>query len=366
MKVVIIIPTYNEAGNIERLISEIQSRIAPLPHQIDLLVVDDDSPDGTGDRVRSLMGLYSNLHLLKGKKKGLGAAYIRGMTFAMNHLNADVVMEMDADFSHNPADIARLLDTLCNADFVIGSRYVRGGKIPDNWAYLRKLNSKFGNIFARYIVGLSPIRDCTAGFRAIRTSILKKINLSMIKTRGYCFQINLLYKAVINGARVVEIPVEFTDRTHGESKLGLRDIVEFFLFVWVIRLGSNTTFFKFIVVGLSGFIVNLGLFTIFLSLGLNKYIASPISIEISIISNFMLNKMWTFSNDKNDDGLVIKDVKFNIFSNFTLIISYAAFVLLSLVYPKVVPHIFQGVGVLFAALVNYFFNTYWTVSKKNQ
>ena len=185
---------------------------------------------------------YKNIHLITGQKQGLGTAYIRGMKDAIDVLNADIVMEMDADFSHKPEDVPRLISALDQkTDFVIGSRYVKGGKIPDNWSFTRKMNSKWGNIFARYITGLHEIRDCTAGFRAIRSSIIKKMDLSNLKVQGYAFQIALLHQAIVHGAIVDEIPVEFVDRTRGETKLSFSDIFEFIINAWWIRLVSIKT-----------------------------------------------------------------------------------------------------------------------------
>ena len=164
-----------------------------------VLVVDDHSPDGTADAVRELMATYPNLHLITGEKEGLGAAYIRGMTYALQELRAEAVMEMDADFSHKPADVPRLLAALDEgADFVIGSRYVPGGSIPENWGRLRQAISRWGNIFARYLAGLYRVKDCTAGFRAIRGSLLKRIDFSSLKVQGYAFQIALLNQAMLN------------------------------------------------------------------------------------------------------------------------------------------------------------------------
>lgn len=164
------------------------------------------------------------------------------MKDAIDVLNADIVMEMDADFSHKPEDVPRLISALDQkTDFVIGSRYVKGGKIPDNWSFTRKMNSKWGNIFARYITGLHEIRDCTAGFRAIRSSIIKKMDLSNLKVQGYAFQIALLHQAIVHGAIVHEIPVEFVDRTRGETKLSFSDIFEFIINAWWIRLVSIKT-----------------------------------------------------------------------------------------------------------------------------
>jgi dolichol-phosphate mannosyltransferase len=144
---------------------------------------------------------------------------------------------MDADFSHDPGDIPRLLTALADgSDFVIGSRYVPGGSIPSNWSAFRKANSKWGNIFARYIAGLRGVRDCTSGYRAIRASTLLKIELSNLAVTGYAFQMSLLHAAVNCGATVTEIPIKFADRVRGESKIGIADIVEFMIKSFEIRL----------------------------------------------------------------------------------------------------------------------------------
>ena len=364
MKVVIIIPTYNEAGNIERLISEINTNISSLLHSVHLLIVDDNSPDGTGQRVRNLVERYPNLHLMTGSKGGLGSAYKRGISHALYCLGADTIMEMDADFSHKPTDIARLLEGLRDADFVIGSRYVEGGKIPDNWAYGRKLNSKFGNIFARYIVGLKPIKDCTAGFRAIKASVLKHIKLSAIKTRGYCFQIDLLQRAVVKGAKVLEIPVEFVDRSKGESKLGLKDIFEFLIFVWVIRLENWKTFFKFNIVGIIGIFFNLGLFSVLLKMGFSSYSSSALSIGSLVISNYILNQKWTFSKSNKPDSVEIESLGFNRIFYSSFLFPYITFIILSLICPRVTPHVFQGIGLFISVLVSYFLVSHSNTSKK--
>nr|WP_305907133.1 polyprenol monophosphomannose synthase [Methylomarinum sp. Ch1-1]MDP4519859.1 polyprenol monophosphomannose synthase [Methylomarinum sp. Ch1-1] len=176
MKTVIIIPTWNEQKNISRLIEELQQQFLNIAHDMHILVVDDNSPDGTAETVKQLQSMYPNIHLLRGRKQGLGAAYVRGMTHALNVLKADVVFEMDADFSHKPSDVPRLHQALDEgADFVIGSRYVEGGSIPDEWGWHRRMNSRYGNIVARYLAGLYQVRDCTAGFRAIRSTLLKKL-----------------------------------------------------------------------------------------------------------------------------------------------------------------------------------------------
>jgi len=361
MKVVIILPTYNEQGNIAALLASLSGEFRRLQHDMHILVVDDNSPDGTADVVRAAMRDMSYLHLITGEKAGLGAAYIRGMQHALGELQADVVFEMDADFSHAPADVPRLLAALeAGADFVIGSRHVKGGSIPAEWSVWRKLNSAGGNWVARYIAGLYGIRDCTAGFRAIRASILRQIDFSALRVKGYAFQVALLHQAVTLGAVVKEIPVHFVDRKQGQSKLGLTDITEFVLNAWWIRMRALRTFLRFAVVGASGTVVNLGAFSAALHTGLNKYVASAVAIEVSIVWNFLLNNYWTFKERKTRDRTRIKGLKYNLVSLATLGVSFATFSLMSVLLPRLSPEIDQLAGIVPAVLVNYFLNSYWT------
>ena len=361
LRVVIILPTYNERENIGNMIDALQAQFDTLPHDMQILVVDDSSPDGTADVVRMKQASSSNVHLLMGQKSGLGAAYIRGMMHAMDQLGADAVFEMDADFSHKPEDVPRLMAALdAGADFVIGSRYVKGGSIPEKWGLLRRMNSWGGNIVARYVAGIYKVRDCTAGFRAIRTTLLKQISFDDLRVQGYAFQVALLHEAVSLGAVVKEVPVDFIDRTEGESKLGISDIIEFVLNAWWIRLHSSRTFIKFAIVGLSGVIVNLGVFKLLLEANVNKYLASPISIEASIITNFLLNNYWTFRWRKSQDHTHIKGLKFNMVSLVSLAVSYSTFVVLSVLFPETPPEIHQIAGIAPAMFINYFLNSYWT------
>lgn len=361
LKTVIIVPTYNERGNIAALVDALQEQFKCIRHNMHILVVDDNSPDQTADVVREMQRSHPNLHLLNGQKQGLGVAYIRGMRHAMQELSADVVFEMDADFSHKPEDVPRLLSAIEDgADFVIGSRYVPGGTIPQEWGLYRRLNSRFGNIVARYLAGIYSVRDCTAGFRAIRTSILRCIDFDKLRVQGYAFQVALLHAAKTNKARIVEIPVNFIDRTQGESKLGLRDVAEFILNAWWIRFDSSKTFIKFLIVGASGVAVNLGAFTLLLAQGLNKYAASPIAIELSIITNFFLNNGWTFRWRKTKDRTRTRGIKFNVVSLLSLGVSYSTFIALSIVLPDHPPQFHQFIGIIPATLVNYFINSNWT------
>jgi dolichol-phosphate mannosyltransferase len=361
MRVVVVVPTYNERENVPQLIRALQAEFSLIPHRCEVLIVDDQSPDGTGSVVRALQQHARGLHLLSGRKQGLGAAYCRGMGHALAALRADVVFEMDADFSHDPRDVRRLLAAIEDgADFAIGSRYVPGGSIPREWGLHRKLISILGNVVARYVTGLYRIRDCTAGFRAIRASVLREVDLSKLRVRGYAFQVALLHACVSRGAAVREIPVAFVDRSRGESKLGWRDVAEFVANAWWIRLSSSRTFVKFAIVGASGVAVNLGLFTLLLAAGLNRFVASPLAIEASIVSNFLLNNYWTFRWRNAQGALALRGLKFNAVSLLSLAVSYGTFVGLSLLYPGQPPQLHQLVGIAPATLVNYFLNSYWT------
>ena len=361
MRIVMVIPTYNEKDNIGLLVDRLEEAFQKISHEMSILVVDDNSPDGTASVVKEKMAAFRNVFLITGRKEGLGSAYIRGMKHAMEEMSTDGVMEMDADFSHNPEDVPRLVSALSGgADFVIGSRYVEGGSIPKDWGVLRKLISWGGNVFARYVAGMYRIRDCTAGFRAIRVSLLEKIDLAGLRIRGYAFQMVLLNQAVLRKAVIREIPVEFVDRTRGETKIGASDILEFMINAWWIRLENSKVFMEFCAVGLAGVFVNLGVFSLLIHYGMNKYIASPIAIEVSIMGNFLLNNAWTFSERDVRDRFHVKGLKFNIVSFIALGISYLVFVLLSVSFPKVAPHYHQVIGIIPATFVNYFFNTCWT------
>jgi dolichol-phosphate mannosyltransferase len=361
MKVVVILPTYNEKDNIGLMIRALQEEFKKIRHDMNILVVDDNSPDGTADVVRAEAKRASNIFLITGRKQGLGAAYVRGMKYAVGELGADAVMEMDADFSHKPEDVPRLIAALDEgADFAIGSRYVPGGSIPEDWTFFRRMNSKWGNVFARYVAGMYRVRDCTAGFRAIRASVIEQIDFDTLRVRGYAFQISLLHEAILNHAVVREIPVEFVDRKRGQTKLGLSDIVEFMLNAWWIRVERSKTFLKFSAVGAIGVAVNLLSFTLLMQAGINKFLASPIAIEISIIANFLMNNFWTFSKRDMNDRIHIRGLKFNVVSFVALGVSYGTFLLLSVMDPQGVPQVHQAAGIIPATFINYFLNSYWT------
>lgn len=238
MKTTIVLPTYNEKENIEDFLFAVLDEIKKIENfDINILVVDDYSPDGTADIVKKVIEKENKVNLLLNNTRGLGRAYIAGFKYAIENFSPDILIEMDSDFSHDVKKIKELLDAINKgADFAIGSRYVKGGSIPSNWALIRKLNSRWGNIFARLIAGLYGVKDCTSGFRAIRTDILKKVNLDKLNANGYSFQMNILFECVNAGAKVSEIPIDFIDRTKGKSKLGLYDILEFMVNSFTLRV----------------------------------------------------------------------------------------------------------------------------------
>ena len=358
VNVCFIIPTYNEATNIQPLLGQL-TQLHPEPDTA-FLIVDDKSPDGTADIVRKIAETDGRIHLLEGTKQGLGRAYIRGMTYALDELGSKSVVQIDADFSHNPKDARRLVDGLENgADVVIGSRYAVGGSIDEKWPVRRKLLSQWGNRLARSLAGIRGVHDCTAGFKAIRATALKRVNLDALRVKGYAFQLTLLHRLIHTGAKVIEIPIHFSEREHGETKLGLPDAVEFFVCLWKLQIINRLVFIKYCVIGLVGVIVNLGFFQLMLAFDWNQYIASPIAIELSIISNFLGNNYWTFSHRELTGRKRVRLALFNLVSLFTLSVGYASFVLLTMLFPTALPVLLQGVAIVPAVALNYIMSSRW-------
>ncbi|MBU7014154.1 MAG: polyprenol monophosphomannose synthase [Theionarchaea archaeon] len=236
-KVFIIIPTYNEAENVAPLLEQIRAISTSLgDYRIDILVADDSSPDGTADIVRSLAQGLTTVHLLSGPKEGMGAAYIRAISVVVH--SCDIIITMDADLSHPPSMIPLFLDKVGEGyDVVIGSRYVEGGGTVD-WPLTRQLTSFFANNMARVVAGLYSVHDCTSSYRAIRTSLLKKISLESLSTKGYAFAIASLWEYIQRDANICEIPFVFHNRTKGTTKLRLSDISEYFVNCFRLRFKS--------------------------------------------------------------------------------------------------------------------------------
>jgi dolichol-phosphate mannosyltransferase len=236
VRATICLPTYNERENLEKMLRALAEIVRDGDR---VLVIDDASPDGTGeiaDALAAELGFVDVLH--RAKKEGLGPAYLAGFRRALAG-DAELVLEMDCDFSHDPADVPRLIAAAeSGADLVLGSRYVPGGTIP-NWGLVRRLISSAGNLYARVILG-SPIRDLTGGFKCFRRIVLETVDLGAIESKGYAFQIETTYRVVRAGFRVVEVPISFVDRTAGTSKMSRAVVVEAMRTVPLMRLRSLT------------------------------------------------------------------------------------------------------------------------------
>jgi dolichol-phosphate mannosyltransferase len=234
VRVVVCLPTYNERDNLGRMVRALDDVVRR--HELDarVLVIDDSSPDGTGELADRLTGEFRFLSVLhRPKKEGLGPAYLAGFVWALA-TDADRIVEMDCDFSHDPEDLPRLLVATENADLALGSRYVEGGGTR-NWSLARRAVSRFGSLYARILLGVG-VRDLTGGFKCFRRSVLEAIGLERISTKGYAFQIETTYRALRVGSRVVEVPIVFSEREAGKSKMSRAIVLEAMAKVPALRL----------------------------------------------------------------------------------------------------------------------------------
>jgi dolichol-phosphate mannosyltransferase len=357
----VILPTYNEAENVTDVIPKIFAQVPAIPtHDLHVIVVDDNSPDGTQHVIRTLMERFQNLHLITGPKRGLGEAYKRGIDFATKRLSPDIVFEMDADGQHDPGLIP-LFVYLSDHGFslVIGSRFAPGGSTPD-FSKGRRIMSLVGSWMIRFLGGLPKIHDCTSGFRCIKAEVLKKCDFRFLSTRGYSFQSSVLWELLRHGARVIEVPMTFRCRTHGESKLTLRDQVEFLINVVKLRFRRFEEFIRFALVGLSGLLVNLGSYVLLTrKMGFNIALACPIAIELSILSNYFLNDVWTFKYRRVTIPVYRRLFRFHTAAALAGSLNYTVF--LTLVYLTHVNDILSNViGISIGMLINYSLNSIWT------
>jgi dolichol-phosphate mannosyltransferase len=232
-RVLVIIPTYNEIDNVAMIVGRVRAAVP----DVEILVADDNSPDGTGAAADELGAADPAVHVLhRDGKLGLGAAYVAGFAWARER-GYDAVVEMDADGSHAPEELPRLLDALRTADVVLGSRWVRGGTVVADWPAHRFLLSRGANLYTRVALGM-PIKDATGGYRAYRMPVLDKIDLDGVASQGYCFQVDLAWRAYRNGFKLVEVPIRFADREHGTSKMSSAVVREA---LWRVTLWGTTS-----------------------------------------------------------------------------------------------------------------------------
>jgi len=323
MKIVVIIPTYNEKGNIEKLIRSIEEDHFPhvKNHKMEILVVDDNSPDGTGEEVKKLMKKYENIKLLSGEKKGLGTAYMRGMTYAMDKMGADAMFEIDADLSHPPKKIGEFIEKMdAGFDIVIGTRYSAGGSIPHNWPVHRKIFSIFGNLLVRIILLRLHIHDWTGGFRLLKKEVFLKEKQELHNYNGYIFQISFLHKAVRDGFKVAEVPFHFSDRTLGRSKIAPANyIADVLMYVIKARIyeSLHSPFLKYAITGFLGYLINAFSLEFFRQgFHIHPGISAMLGAECSIIWNFFVNNFWAFNTHRitNPWKVLLKFPQFNLVS----------------------------------------------------
>ena len=365
LKACLILPTYNEAENIESITKAIfamQSNIDT--HQLYVIVVDDNSPDGTQEIVKKQTQQHPCLRLVTGNKVGLGDAYKRGISFAISTFNPDLLLQMDADGQHDPTLIPKFIN-LANDGFslVIGSRYVPGGSTPD-FSYWRKFLSIVGNFLIRHLGKASNVQDCTSGFRCIKANLLPKCNMDGLSTRGYSFQSLLVCELIRNGAKPIEVPIIFKDRVKGKSKLTLRDQIEFLVSITKITYRYSEYFIRYCLVGLVGMLVNIGAYLL-----LNRYFqiplqtASLIAIEASIVSNFLLNNYWTFKTRPKKLSMIRRMLNFHIAAGISGILFYYLFFLLLTTVLGINDVLSIICATTTGTISNYTINSLWTWRK---
>lgn len=331
-KVVIIMPTYKEKENIQKMIPELfESHFPKIKNaEMHLLIVNDlpsdgGPDDGTGDVVKKAKEKYPNLHIIEDKKQGLGWAYIRGMKHAKDELGADAVMEMDADFQHPPEFVKPMVDAYAGgAEYVIGSRYIPGGSIPKEWAFFRKAISYLGNLFIRIVLMKPKLHDLTTGFRLTKVrGVLDKINLdNLMEPERFAYKVDLLYQSVKNAKKTQEVPLKFAPRTQDESKFDTKEMISTFKVAIILGIKDKQRFIKFGTVGFLGYVVNATTLWLFTKWQLAGPLAWAFSTELAIINNFIFNNIWTFKGEKitGVKKLLYKFVQFNATSAGALVI----------------------------------------------
>lgn len=349
-KVVIVMPAWNEAENIRMMIDElVKIEFPKIDAKMELLIVDNNSTDGTQKIVEEASKENKNVHLIQqGNKSGLGWAYVKGMQYAIRNLKADAILEMDADFQHPPRFIKPMVEAYLNgADYAIGSRYIKGGSIPGEWAFLRKFVSYFGNLFIRIVLLKPSIHDLTTGFRLTKVNgVLDKIELEkLMELNRFAYKVDLLYQSIKNSSKVVEVPLEFASRTKEKSKFNPKEMISTFKVAVILGIKDKMRFIKFGTVGFIGYLVNAFTLEFFSKSQIASLIASAfinakgttlnlfsepsawaaiLSTELAIMSNFTLNNLWTFSEVKIKKPIEVfyKFLQFNLSSIGALIIQF--------------------------------------------
>ena len=297
MKISVIIPTYNEEENIEILVPLLLEKFKSFKnYNFNILFVDGNSRDKTVAVIKKFQKEYQNIYLIEEESKsGLGGAYIKGYIYSIEKIKADYVVEMDADLQHNPEDFPKLIQKITEGyDFIVGSRYVRGGSIPKEWALYRKLISYFGSFFARTILRISKVKDFTSGFRVTKVKgILDQIEFSKLKSKGFAYKLDMLVRIYDLKAKICEVPISFGLRDRGTSKMEKKNFMDSLYVVLEFAKERNKAFLKFLIVGFGGLFTDLTVFSIsdFYTTSSNS---SLISGFTAMILTFILNNFWSF------------------------------------------------------------------------
>ena len=357
-KVVIVMPAWNEADNIKEMIRVLTGEEFPkIDADMQLLIVDNHSQDGTDKIVEEASKTHKNIYIIQQDQPGLGWAYVRGMRYAMNELHADAILEMDADFQHPPRFIKPMIDAyLGGAEYAIGSRYIKGGSVPEEWALSRKAVSFFGNLFIRMVLLNFKVHDLTTGFRLSKVrGVLDQIDLEhLMELNRFAYKVDLLYQCLKNSKKTVEVPLEFAARTKEVSKFNPKEMISTFKVAIILGIKDKIKFIKFGTVGFLGFVVNFAALRFFRGQGFSETLAWAFSTELAIINNYTLNNIWTFkaSEIKGLGNTLRKFFQFNLTSAGAIVIQsilgplgvklvgvqYDAFVLITIILFVVMPY----------------------------
>ncbi|WP_370449425.1 glycosyltransferase [Legionella sp. km772] len=352
---VIIIPTYNEALCIKKTIQEVFQALATTDFTSHILVFDSCSTDNTQNIVRDLQNSYPNLHLqTEAQKTGLGSAYLQAMHYAVNELHADVVVEFDADLSHQPRYLPEMINKLRSDDVVVGSRYVKGGSIPPNWGWHRKFLSVLGNLVARCAL-TRKYKDFTSGFRATRRSLLKEVLPKQFISNHYAYKLELLWRLHQAKAKIVEYPIEFIDREQGQSKLPANSIIDSLRVLGILRYRELYSYFGMCAVGLVGLSIQCLIYNL-LRLKCSPFFAAQIAVSIAILNNFILNNQFTFKRRVINNQL--RSAAFFIAYSILMIVFQSTWVQWGVEYlgaGYVKENLIVATGILVGSVLNYLF-----------
>lgn len=358
-KVVIIIPTYNEAEGIEETIHQVFASTKNNPDfEVYVLVFDSASSDGTYALVTQLQATYQNLILQsESEKTGLGSAYLQAMRYALNELNADVVVEFDADLSHQPKYLNGMLDKIKTCDVVVGSRYIKGGSIPSDWGWQRKFLSIAGNYVARLCL-TQKYKDFTSGFRATRRYVLFKSLPSSFISNAYAYKVELLWRLHKNKANIVEYPIDFIDRKKGHSKLPANSIVDTLRVLMTLRLHKYRTYIRMCVVGFLGLFLQLLIYNVLRRYYLSPFHASQIAVACAIMNNYLLNNLITFKHPSSWNFYhKLRSIGLFVGYSLTMIFCQSSWLLLVTKYTGhgfLQENLVICAGIILGSLLNYF------------